>query len=189
MTGQVALAYSDVSGSGALSSHEALPSPSSIIVSEADSFSYGWNASRPTNYNPVYTISHSHDGSLPKWIFNLFERLNDLLNLPVNWDTYGADKIDIKAVLYAVALLGDLLDKNIPEPSIVPVSDGSIQFEWHINGVNLEINSQPNGTMEYYSYHDQGECGEYDNEFQYNKVRLPDDFNQCIDLFMEFVEN
>lgn len=47
-------------------------------------------------------------------------------------------------------LLVMVLDDKSPVPSIVPTWRGGVQAEWHENGVILEIEADPSGSVEYY---------------------------------------
>ena len=47
-------------------------------------------------------------------------------------------------------LLCEVLEENtVPPTSIIPTWRGGVTAEWHVNGFDLEIESDPSGTMEY----------------------------------------
>ena len=71
------------------------------------------------------------------------QQIEDILNLPENWDSYGSEKISLAAAATALAILKVLADKK--KPWIVPCSDGGIQLEWHYDGLDLEIKINPDG--------------------------------------------
>ena len=56
-------------------------------------------------------------------------------------------------------LLAEILGPEAPVPSIVPTRRGGVQAEWHENGVYLEIEVDPDGSIEYY-FADPGEEAE-----------------------------
>ena len=49
-------------------------------------------------------------------------------------------------------LLAMVLDDKSPTPSVVPTWRGGVQAEWHENGVVLEIEADPSGSVEYYFF-------------------------------------
>ena len=69
----------------------------------------------------------------------IIRRLNELLGLQRNWDSYGADPIKLVSVETALDLLSVVIDYGTPLASIVPTPEGGVQLEWHIRGVDLEI--------------------------------------------------
>lgn len=68
------------------------------------------------------------------------ERLKELLRLPDGWDGYGAPPIRPEIAALATVLL--------TPPSIVPMSDGGIQLEWHIYSIDFEMSIYADGTVE-----------------------------------------
>jgi hypothetical protein len=75
----------------------------------------------------------------PKWFSVTLASLTRLLNLQDNWDSYGGRKPQHIAVIQGLKLLSQVMANNTPAPSVVPLSDGGIQFEWHRKSQDLEI--------------------------------------------------
>jgi hypothetical protein len=75
----------------------------------------------------------------PSWFFPTIESLGGLLSLERGWDSYGSPRIDPKYVSAALDLIFITMQDNTPPPSIVPTSRGGLQLEWHIRGIDLEI--------------------------------------------------
>lgn len=75
----------------------------------------------------------------PSWITPTTKALSGLLNLPRNWDSYGAERIQESVVMRALMLLTQILGISSPPPSVVPLADGGIQLEWHRKQQDLEI--------------------------------------------------
>lgn len=69
----------------------------------------------------------------------LLYALNKLTALPPNWDSYGARQINVSCAAVAFHVLMDAMREDTPAPAIVPTSDGHIQFEWHMRGIDLEV--------------------------------------------------
>lgn len=86
-------------------------------------------------------------------------RLARLLFMPPAWDSFEGKRTTIEAAQGATEILLELLDDNVPEPAIVPGSDGSLQLEWHLASGELEINieSRQTGLVFYRRGHDEWE--------------------------------
>jgi len=67
---------------------------------------------------------------------NLELTIQSFRNLKHNWDSYGAAPISQNTISKAIEYLSDLSDD---EWSVVPVCDGSIQFELSQDGFDIEI--------------------------------------------------
>lgn len=61
--------------------------------------------------------------------------LREMRKLGPNWDSYGAPRIEPRAIDQAILML-DSLSGNW---QAVPCSDGSVQLEKHDNGFEIEI--------------------------------------------------
>lgn len=77
-------------------------------------------------------------------------KLNQLSELKDNWDSYGAKPIERNAVLMALNLIRVIHNPQVPEPTIVPLASGGIQFEWHTAQKDLEVSLSPNGQASIY---------------------------------------
>jgi hypothetical protein len=87
-----------------------------------------------------YTVVWQDYGQpLPPWFDPLMQGFVDLLTLPSNWNSYGADTIDPKVVFDAMTFINRLLGPSTPAPRVVPLSSGGLQLEWHRQGVDLEL--------------------------------------------------
>jgi hypothetical protein len=89
----------------------------------------------------------------PAWMVSTVSALSRTLNLPDNWDSYGGKKTQKVVVIRALTLLGQVMSVNSPAPSVVPLSDGGIQFEWHRKNQDLEITLSANEVPTFYYQH------------------------------------
>ena len=89
----------------------------------------------------------SLDRHTPPWLFIVLGRLQHLIALRPNWDSYGARPIDPNAVVFALEFLRTSLPHDGKAPQIVPTSTGGLQLEWHANGVDLEVEVDPSGDV------------------------------------------
>lgn len=86
-----------------------------------------------------------YEHCLPDWLPGFAQCLDQLLSLPENWDSYGAARISPAVVKPAVRVLLDHLPSQGAPPQVVPTNSGGLQFEWHEQSVDLEIEIFPVG--------------------------------------------
>ena len=84
-----------------------------------------------TTTNSLYIVS--------SLIEKAFDELDRLSRLPVGWDSYGSHKISDTTIMAGKYFLALLQDQAISSPHIVPISGGSIQFEWQVRNRELEL--------------------------------------------------
>jgi hypothetical protein len=72
-------------------------------------------------------------------------QLDRLLALPDGWDGARARSITDSAVLTAVQVLFGFADDAVLPPQLVPLPDGGIQLEWHVDGNDLELEVDASG--------------------------------------------
>jgi hypothetical protein len=78
-------------------------------------------------------------GRRSKWTIPVSSQLNKLISLGPNWDSYGAKPISTQRVVQAFDLLKSIMREQTPVPTIVPTNEGSLQLEWHTQGIDLEV--------------------------------------------------
>lgn len=108
----------------------------------------------------IYTLSARV--AMPAWVQPTAGKINELLTLPSDWDSYGALPVrtDRAQALWEVLL--QVMAPRSVAPTIVPIADGSLQAEWHTGGVDLEIEvTGPVGVRVYY----RGHGAEWEKEF------------------------
>jgi hypothetical protein len=59
--------------------------------------------------------------------------------LTYGWDGYQGQPLNQSTVDFAITVLQRISNAETPRPAIVPVSDGSLQIEWHTNTCDIEI--------------------------------------------------
>lgn len=99
----------------------------------------------------------------PVWSAGVTQRIDELLRLPTNWDSYGASPINPSAAAAALRLVLRTADSATPAPQVVPTVEGGLQLEWHERGIDLEIATHPGGRVTlYYFDHRTGKESEDD---------------------------
>ncbi len=106
---------------------------------------------------PVSAASDALDTAFPAWLGPTIQAFTDLLQLPRNWDGYGAVQVREPIVRKALLMLVGVMEDDAPAPSVVPLSDGGIQVEWHRRGRNLEIEFPAIESPSFYYYEDGSE--------------------------------
>ncbi|MBU1209613.1 MAG: hypothetical protein KKH04_22290 [Proteobacteria bacterium] len=136
---------------------------------------FGLQVINAANYTYAYIIQHdalTHLGSAPvhstgennwivptwesskipalqKYINQLWTKIERIMKLPSNWDSYGAVKISTGTIANALEVLIEAYEaqKQIGYepliPFIAPCADGSIQLEWENNNKELEARVVP----------------------------------------------
>jgi hypothetical protein len=75
----------------------------------------------------------------------LMKRLEDISALPANWNGFDAQIPERSTMEWSLGFLRStiqvLADYEIalPQPSVIPTSTGSVQFEWTVDGRELEL--------------------------------------------------
>ena len=67
------------------------------------------------------------------------EQLTALISLSDDWDSYGAMAPSLEAIHTATKVISRIITDDMVVPAVVPGADGSIQLEWHVNGIDLEV--------------------------------------------------
>ncbi len=75
----------------------------------------------------------------PAWVEPTVSALVDVQSLPDNWDSYGGRKINHDLISRSLTTLERIMDATSPAPSVVPLTDGGLQLEWHRKQQDLEI--------------------------------------------------
>jgi hypothetical protein len=83
------------------------------------------------------------------WLHAVGQKLDLIRSAGRNWDRERGEPINPEIVHMACELLVPLSPLGLPVPRIAPVLGGGIQFEWDIQGRELEIEILPDQTVEY----------------------------------------
>lgn len=115
-------------------------------------FEYETRSSQRSSAPPItmdasepFTIRFGSEGFFhfdempPTWFVPVLMRICRLGDLPINWNTYGAQRVDPHIAAHAVNVLLATLTGGDPLPSVVPTSRGGLMFEWHIGEIDLEV--------------------------------------------------
>lgn len=83
----------------------------------------------------------------PGWVEPVAWRVLEILDLQENWDSYGARPVEHDSAARVLDTLAVTMPEDGPPPSLVPTAQGGIQVEWHINGIDLEVEFEPDSQV------------------------------------------
>lgn len=75
----------------------------------------------------------------PPWLRQVATSLTAILSLEHNWDSYDAPGIEPRYVIAALEHLLAIAGRESPPPWTVPTVRRGVQFEWHLEGVDIEL--------------------------------------------------
>lgn len=90
-------------------------------------------------------VTLSRDFEPPAWFSDVMERLARLIGLNSDWDSYGARPVELESVVATLEFLLVTMGPTTPIPELVPTPRGTIQLEWHIHGIDCEIDALSRG--------------------------------------------
>ena len=95
------------------------------------------------------------DGSVvtAKTLETATRQASELVQLPGGWDSYGAKPVSSDAARAATTLMVKEASAvpNLAAPAVVPTVRGGLQLEWHRQGVDLEIEFEPDGSGSWFA--------------------------------------
>lgn len=108
----------------------------------------------------------------PGWHQETVSNLYAILALNENWDSYGANRISAETADAVTGLLRDIMQAKSPAPQVVPSASGSIQVEWHVAGIDLEIEVESLSTINVFFSDERNEEPEWEGRVEYDLSRL-----------------
>lgn len=88
---------------------------------------------------PLAPVEPLENSSAPAWLPTVVKKLEELADLPPDWNSYGAAPVKRTCLQAALRLLRDVMKDNSPAPAVVPTPRGTVLLEWHRRGIDLEI--------------------------------------------------
>lgn len=73
-----------------------------------------------------------------RWVESVVRQARTLARLRRGWDRHDGEPVRRDIVDFLPEVLG-ALNPDTPAPRIVPMSDGTLQLEWHVADLDLEI--------------------------------------------------
>ncbi|MGP1394803.1 MAG: hypothetical protein ACTS3R_04780 [Inquilinaceae bacterium] len=73
------------------------------------------------------------------WVDELEERFDVLTSLRRGWDGYAGLPVSFTCAQFAANLIERLYIGSIPAPQLVPMPNGTMRLEWHMNKFDVEV--------------------------------------------------
>lgn len=109
------------------------PAASSAAFTGPREQAFTWSAGASA-YRVVF-----RSNALPAWVEPTISAFIAIQKLSDNWDSYGGKATNRDLIKQSLFILGLVMQSDSPAPSVVPMGDGGIQFEWHRRQQDLEI--------------------------------------------------
>jgi hypothetical protein len=93
----------------------------------------------PLRTRPLAEEDTLTGGQLPGWLPWARAYLERLAGLQLDWDSYGGRSPGRGLLSAALCLLPEVCGPRTPRPSITPMSSGHMHLEWHVGGIDLEV--------------------------------------------------
>ena len=99
--------------------------------------------------SPRLIVGHLEPGS----VGDVHAAIESLRLLAPNWDGYGAPAIDTDVIEAAKAFIAKLAENVAFRPLVVPMSNGTLQLEWHDGPKSLELEFESPYSIRYLQWH------------------------------------
>jgi hypothetical protein len=74
-----------------------------------------------------------------EWLKPVVQRLTEICALPVGWDGYRGRPTRFDIASFTFSMLQNICAPDSPAPSLVPLSSGGLQVEWHTDQIEIEL--------------------------------------------------
>ena len=100
------------------------------------------------------------------------DRVRQLCQLPDNWDSHKAKSVKFESAVNAIRLFCEIMFEQSPMPDVVPTVRGNLQLEWHVHGIDLEVEVLDSGVIVVGLETDDGVEEDWTESFNYAVARL-----------------
>lgn len=89
------------------------------------------------------------DVQTASWVLQVLKKLESFGRLKRNWDSHDGLPLSTEAKRTTFDALGWLKNQELPVPTVVLGSGGTVHLEWRANGKELEVGFDDRGIAEY----------------------------------------
>ena|SRR5438128_2460962 len=89
----------------------------------------------------------------PSWLKEVFDELNGLEALELNWDSYGAVAVGPAAIRCSKLLLSNAYLERFPKPQVSAVATGGVGLHWRVAERDLEVEIDTTGNIFFLKTH------------------------------------
>ena len=100
------------------------------------------------------------DANTAVWVFEAVKKLEKLSHLERNWDSYDGLPLSPESRIITFDVLGWLKNQDLPVPSVVLGSNGTVHLEWRLKGKELELGFDGPRAMQYVKVSAEGNIDE-----------------------------
>jgi hypothetical protein len=104
------------------------------------------------------------------WRLMAEDRLRKLQRLEVGWDGHTGRPVAVSTVYFVLDVLEQIMLPGVPMPSLMPLSNGGLQIEWHRNGWDVEIEVARPNHLHFWAY---DISGDREHEFDVSEDIAP----------------
>lgn len=104
------------------------------------------------------TIVIRVEGETPGWLSYVVKSLNQIGRMERNWDLAGGEPVNPHAAAAAIRFLASFASPKAPIPDLLLAPNGNLSLEWHVWGLDLEIEVGPRGIV--YAHFENSSAGE-----------------------------
>lgn len=110
------------------------------------------------------------DGS--QWHLDTLGRVFELTFLREDWNSYGSPPISSQAIDMALTVVMESLRTGwrLPEPEVVPTSEGGVVFIWEHQEHELELDLMPDGRIGYLLVQEDDPVSEGETDYAWDEV-------------------
>ena len=89
-------------------------------------------------------------GDLPSWLDDRLAQIDGLRNLEPNWDSYGAQRVDLMSIELAREAVKHLAHiDTVEEPTVTAAPDGKVALCWDDGERSLDVEICPDGWLDF----------------------------------------
>jgi hypothetical protein len=121
---------------------------------------------QPMSPDSATTLANSLNlgGQTADWVIEATRKLEALARLRPGWDSYGGRPLKGEARKLTVQVLAWMRFEELPVPSVVLGSGGTVQLEWRRMGKELDVELRDDNTIEYVKVSPNGDVEEGEGE-------------------------
>lgn len=91
------------------------------------------------NFGPLTDSGKWVVWELAPWRDEMRQRFKHIGKLRRGWDGFNSPPPSATTIAFAQSILNEVMSASTPPPSLVPISGGGLQLEWHTGGYDIEL--------------------------------------------------
>lgn len=143
--------------------HNLMPHDSTAVA-----FAPEPNAEESGYYGDQFSAFSARTPRYPAWAGSFYRRVERLLSLERNWDTYGASPLSRAACEDAVLFMFEVWQRlpQLAQPDVFPEVDGGVRLEWERGDELLALYFEPGGVTMHLAWDDEDDEVSYGTDVE-----------------------